>query len=93
MRAAVVRGKGSYARRGAGGLHPKQGRRGLRADTTPQTNAKVGETAPDFALHSSTGPPAMEHAMAIGLTSLAVLTALAIDAIRKCHHCQPARRD
>jgi hypothetical protein len=55
VRAAVVRGKGSYARRGAGGLHPKQGRRGLRADTTPQTNAKVGETAPDFALHSSTG--------------------------------------
>jgi len=33
----------------------------------------------------------MEHAMAIGLTSLAVLTVLAVDAIRKCHHRQPAR--
>ena len=30
-------------------------------------------------------------AMAIGLTSLAVLTVLAVDAIRKCHHRQPAR--
>jgi len=33
----------------------------------------------------------MKHAMAIGLTSLAELTVLAIDAIRKCHHRQPAR--
>jgi hypothetical protein len=35
----------------------------------------------------------MEHSMTIGLTTLALLTIIAIDAVRKCHVHGPERRD